>query len=245
MVTGREYRISLRRCMPSAKCGPSKRVVPAFTIQALQRNTRVLRPPSSGLARQESPPPSLFRKYYQRGDFPIAIEFCANRNQIAWKVKPEKLDYHHYLPMFFDGLCEVKHPYKFFARQGIFDMVEAAPEKVFPVLPQLILPIKKAFNTRNADVMCTTLRVLQHLVTAEERIGQALVPYYRQILPVCNMFIEDNVNLLDEIDFAYSKGERVGDLILETLQILERYGGEDAFINIKYMVPTYESAVLN
>jgi hypothetical protein len=26
---------------------------------------------------------------------------------------------------------------------------------------------------------------------------------------------------------------------------LEQYGGEDAFINIKYMVPTYESCMLN
>jgi hypothetical protein len=37
--------------------------------------------------------------------------------------------------------------------------------------------------------------------------------------------------------------ENVGDLIQETLEILERYGGEDAFINIKYMVPTYESCM--
>jgi DNA-directed RNA polymerase III subunit RPC1 len=39
--------------------------------------------------------------------------------------------------------------------------------------------------------------------------------------------------------------ENVGDLIQETLEILEQYGGEDAFINIKYMVPTYESCMLN
>jgi hypothetical protein len=29
------------------------------------------------------------------------------------------------------------------------------------------------------------------------------------------------------------------------LQLLETHGGEDAFINIKYMIPTYESCVLN
>ena len=28
-------------------------------------------------------------------------------------------------------------------------------------------------------------------------------------------------------------------------QLLEIHGGEDAFINIKYMIPTYESCVLN
>ena len=37
----------------------------------------------------------------------------------------------------------------------------------------------------------------------------------------------------------------LGDLIGETLELLEQTGGEDAFINIKYMIPTYESCVLN
>lgn len=54
----------------------------------------------------------------------------------------ESLDYHHYLTMFFDGLCETEHPYKFFARRGIHDMIKRAPHKVLPVVPQLIIPIK-------------------------------------------------------------------------------------------------------
>jgi hypothetical protein len=37
----------------------------------------------------------------------------------------------------------------------------------------------------------------------------------------------------------------IGDLIQETMELLEAHGGEDAFINIKYMIPTYESCVLN
>lgn len=52
-------------------------------------------------------------------------------------------------------------------------------------------------------------------------------------------------NLWDGIDYAQQRRENVGDLIQETLEVLERYGGEDAFINIKYMVPTYESCMLN
>jgi hypothetical protein len=34
-------------------------------------------------------------------------------------------------------------------------------------------------------------------------------------------------------------------LIQQTLELFEMNGGEDAFINIKYMIPTYESCVLN
>lgn len=54
-----------------------------------------------------------------------------------------------------------------------------------------------------------------------------------------------SVNCGDEIDYAQKNNMNLGDLIDETLQVLELHGGEDAFINIKYMVPTYESCYLN
>ena len=54
----------------------------------------------------------------------------------------ENIDYHHYLPLFFDGLCETTHPYEFFARQGVHDMLEHGGSKILPVIPQLIIPIK-------------------------------------------------------------------------------------------------------
>ena len=41
------------------------------------------------------------------------------------------------------------------------------------------------------------------------------------------------------------RDNRIGDVISDTLEILERCGGPDAYINIKYMVPTYESCVMN
>lgn len=44
-----------------------------------------------------------------------------------------------------------------------------------------------ALNTRNCRVICVTLKILQHLVEAD-MVGEALVPYYRQILPVLNIY---------------------------------------------------------
>jgi len=87
--------------------------------------------------------------------------------------------------------------------------------------------------------------VLQHLVVSGDIVGEALVPYYRQILPILNIFKNWNLNIGDGIDYGQQKRENIGDLIQETLEGLERHGGEDSFINIKYMVPTYESSVLN
>ena len=53
------------------------------------------------------------------------------------------------------------------------------------------------------------------------------------------------VNCGDGIDYSQQKRQNVGDLIQETLELFENKGGDDAFINIKYMVPTYESCQLN
>lgn len=39
------------------------------------------------------------------------------------------------------------------------------------------------------------------------------------------------------------KPENIRELIPETLELLERTGGNDAFVHIKIMVPTYQSCV--
>jgi hypothetical protein len=67
----------------------------------------------------------------------------------------------------------------------------------------------------------------------------------KQILPVLNIFKNKNVNVGDHIVYNQRKRMILGDLLQETLELLEMHGGEDAFINIKYMIPTYESCVLN
>ena len=217
----------------------------AFSVQSFSRKVDIGAPPrASAFNVQNLHKPTQFRKFYERGDFPIALEHDSKGNKIAWKVEIEKLDYHHYLPLFFEGLSETEHPYEFFARQGTHDMLEHGPAKILPVIPQLIIPIKQALNLRNHKVCCTVLKVLQHLVVSGDMIGEALVPYYRQILPILNTFINKNQNLGDGIDYSQQKRENLGDLIHETLQLFEFHVGENAFINIKYMVPTYESCML-
>ena len=118
------------------------------------------------------------------------------------------------------------------------------------MIPQLIIPIKTALNTRSRDVIVKVLKVLQQLVVCDAGadggpglIGQALVPYYRQVLPVLNIFVRNNSHLGDGIDYGQQKNENLGDLVVETLEALELAGGPDAFVNIKYLVPTYQSVV--
>jgi len=198
-----------------------------------------------------NPPNTELRRFYERGDLPIQIDHGGVANRLAWKVEIQKLDFHHYLPIFFDGLREVESPYCFIAEQGVLDMLELGAHKVLPVIPQLIIPIKTALNTREKEVIVKVLKILQSLVNCDIAvaggaglIGQALVPYYRQILPVLNIFINNNENLGDGIDYSQRKRQNLGQLIIETLEQLEIHGGEDAFINIKYLVPTYQSVVV-
>ncbi|KAM6082674.1 parkin coregulated gene protein isoform 4-T6 [Chlamydotis macqueenii] len=172
-----------------------QQVSEGFTVKAMMKNTVVRGPPLAGAFKERPTKPTAFRKFYERGDFPIALEHDTKGNKIAWKVEIEKLDYHYYLPLFFDGLCEMTFPYEFFARQGIHDMLEHGGNKILPVIPQLIIPIK--------------------------------------------------INSGDGIDYSQQKRENIGDLIQETLEAFERCGGEHAYINIKYMIPTYQSCILN
>lgn len=97
--------------------------------------------PKAGAFNARGIPSSEFRRFYDRGDLPIAIEH-GPQNKIYWKVEIQQLDYHHYLPIFFEGIREKQDPYRFLAVQGVFDMLEKGGAKVLPVIPQLIIPIK-------------------------------------------------------------------------------------------------------
>ena len=67
------------------------------------------------------------------------------------------------------------------------------------------------------------------------------VPHYRYILPGMRVFKNRNKNLGDTFEYGQKKRRNTGDLIDETLEILEMYGGEAAFYHIKRIVPLYTS----
>ena len=55
------------------------------------------------------------------------------------------MDYHHYLPIFFDGLREKEEPYAFLALEGTKNLLAKGGARILPVVPQLIIPIKSMF----------------------------------------------------------------------------------------------------
>ncbi|KAL0231054.1 hypothetical protein GEMRC1_010459 [Eukaryota sp. GEM-RC1] len=202
------------------------------------------KPPVAGAFKRRPIAPTEFRRFYDRGDLPVSIDHSGVGNKVHWRISIEQLDYHHYLPIFFDGLRELEEPYRFLSREGTIQLLKAGKSRILPVIPQLIIPIKNALNTRDPHIICTVLEILQLLVSSGEMVGEALVPYYRQILPVLNIFKNKNINLDDHIEYGQRKRQNLGDLIQETLEKLEETGGVDSFLNIKYMIPTYESSVI-
>ena len=177
--------------------------------------------------------------HYERNDLPIVVDFdgalrkVKNNSsvinkyelvivlcyiQIAWKVEIDMLDYHHYLPIFFEGLREKEDPQKFLADRGTDELIMYGKDKILPVLPQLIIPIKSALQTKDKETVVKTLKKIQALVQASDAIAESLVPYYRQILPVMNLLKHRNKNIGDKIDYSQKNGDNVGELIQETLE---------------------------
>lgn len=88
--SNKEFRISLRKPLvrtPANKNPEHVRIVPAFTIQSLQRNVQVEPPPSYDIFKPKPQKDSHFKKAYLRGEFPIAIDFDTFGKHICWKVR--------------------------------------------------------------------------------------------------------------------------------------------------------------
>lgn len=71
----------------------------------------------AAFAPRANPPNTEFRRFYERADLPVQVDHGGVSNRIQWKADIQKLDFHHYLPTFFDGLREVEDPYAFLAEQ--------------------------------------------------------------------------------------------------------------------------------
>ncbi|TYZ67858.1 hypothetical protein PybrP1_003289 [[Pythium] brassicae (nom. inval.)] len=199
-------------------------------------------PPVAGAFKKRGAPQSLFPRAYQRNELPIMLESRAGGNTLRWTQSVAELDFAKLFPLFVEGLTEKTHPCSFLAREGAFQLLEfgrAHPEKLVECLHRVVPAVRQALDTHESALMRDALAILQELTRAPG-VGPLLVPYYRQLLPVLNQFRNKRRNLGDGMDFQQHRARDVGEVILETLELLERTGGPDAFVNIKYMVPTYE-----
>jgi hypothetical protein len=121
--------------------------------------TPFIKPPKAGAFNPRKITNTGFRLHYDRCDLPILIEHSSGC-KIRWKNEDwDKFDYQLYLPIFVDGIREIDDPYRFLSVQGTFDLLDKVKDAVVKVMPQLILPLKAALNTRDSDVICVALKV--------------------------------------------------------------------------------------
>ena len=80
----------------------------------------------------------------------------------------------------------VQDPYRILAVKGSEELILKGDKRVLPVIPQLIIPLKAALKAADSNVITTALNLLQLLARCCDSAGQALLPYYRQLLPPIN-----------------------------------------------------------
>lgn len=194
----------------------------------------------TGFSRKQKIQSTIFATHYDRGELPCVIEHGGSRNGLTWVCPLLQLDYVHYLPIFFDGIRCTEEPYSFIARQGVSELLQEAkghPGCIMPCLQELVKSLRLALRTKDRQVIVAALKVLRQLVKSNDGIGEALVPYYRQLLPVLNLLSTKRRNTGD----VWTNKSDIGTAVLETLEVLEQHGGDGAFTSMKRMVPTYES----
>lgn len=208
------------------------------------RNRNYSMPKTSKLRPRPLGIPSQFRNLYDRGALPIKVLHGGSTNKILWVTEPDKIDLKQLFPVFVDGLREKVDPYRMLAILGAFDIIERnSTEALVENIPLIIQPLKLALNTRDMDIISVVCKFLIKLLTLRPETGRHLVPYYRQLLPIFNILKNCNTHLGDKIEYEQQNGLNLGDIMGTTLNLMEKTGGEDAFINIKYMIPTYESCI--
>lgn len=94
------------------------------SMKAAKKSIKPVPPEAGSTRRRDNPPNTAFRRFYERGDLPISVEHRGTKNVISWKVEIERLDYHHYLPIFFDGVRETEEPFRFLATKGVEDLLK-------------------------------------------------------------------------------------------------------------------------
>ena len=162
---------------------------------------------------------------YSAGGIPCRIEHGGVNLKLNWSIPIEKLDYDPILITCFEGLLETEHPYNFFGKQCIRELLaaEGAKEKVEPILSKLIGPLKDAIKCDNPEIFGEAMNDLQILSN--------------MVKDKLNKYVHFFLQNLNKKSFNPKYKERV----FEVLKTLEENGGPEVFKEIKRKIPTYTS----
>ncbi|CAP20383.1 Protein CBG23554 [Caenorhabditis briggsae] len=189
---------------------------------------------------------SQFRALFSRGDLHVRIVHSGGPGEkpreLRWAKDPSQMKNEtvcNLLAKFATGMSLLDHPYRFVAETGITDLLIALRnhQSIVIVLPQLVRGIRSGLYSFDVEKKKFCLKTLSR-ITSMQGIGAQLVPFYRQLLPPLRT-VRQSRSRSDRVH--YDKGRQIEEIITSTLNDLERTGGPNALINIKYLIPHYES----
>ncbi|UMM17154.1 hypothetical protein L5515_013843 [Caenorhabditis briggsae] len=228
------------------------RKVPPFSWQSVQQNTSVVPLPMITPSRSRSVDSNVaddcsqFRALFSRGDLHVRIVHSGGPGEkpreLRWAKDPSQMKNEtvcNLLAKFATGMSLLDHPYRFVAETGITDLLIALRnhQSIVIVLPQLVRGIRSGLYSFDVEKKKFCLKTLSR-ITSMQGIGAQLVPFYRQLLPPLRT-VRQSRSRSDRVH--YDKGRQIEEIITSTLNDLERTGGPNALINIKYLMPHYES----
>jgi hypothetical protein len=262
-----------RNCFHPRKIVPNRKRDPSryhFDKDASVYKKQTSEPSKAGVFKVKTVPYQHVHSFpvrYQRGELPFNIAHNSGGNMVQWNIDEDKIDIERLLPIFFNGIRNYDKPgepaYRDLARQGVLKLCKAARNRagfsLVPHIPRMIPPLREALNTRDPAIVAIACRSIQAVCRSDVNSGRALIPFYRQILPILNIFTYNRMNIGDGIDYGqrladssikrtldshgFDSGHDIAQVVQETLEVMERTGGPQAFNYLKTNIPAYESCV--
>lgn len=190
------------------------------------------------------------RQFYDRGDLPVSVNRPSSHpsgGSVVWEVEPQLLDYDTYLPMFFGGLVELEEPYALFARRGVADMLEHGEDNyVATIVPRLVSQIRSGLSEESHQICTAVILSLHQLIKVGKLTRKALLPFLKNLLPCMRRLLSrQNWSGYEDgcLDADNRAAPNMACLVEDTLQILHKFGGNEAYKLIKAMCPTYSGVV--
>jgi Parkin co-regulated protein len=172
-------------------------------------------------------PATQFRLMFERGDIPVKVTTAA-KTTMKWKIPLSQIDVNKFLPIFIEGMIEQTPPFNFVAYHGTKDLINHLG-KFHDIFPTIVLPIKKLLDCREEETIKKGMEIVKLMINLDEKLGIEIVPFFRTLLAGLAVFANTK-ELAGEIE--------------DFLRFLERNGGEEAFVNIKYMIPSYDEVTI-
>uniref|UniRef100_A0AC35TI25 Parkin coregulated gene protein homolog n=1 Tax=Rhabditophanes sp. KR3021 TaxID=114890 RepID=A0AC35TI25_9BILA len=238
---------------------PMIKLVPAFSVASTQKNTEVF-----ALSKKYDHCTKVaffknanhlkvdditknmvirFKEAYQSRELPLVPVDGIRKKTISWNVDVNRLDMLSLRDLI--QKCVWGFPcnemlYEAIALEAFDSLLSVSgTSHIIPqMLSEIVQSCRKALDYGNDIKKVKILEIVQKIVQIPH-VGFALIPYYKQLLPPLR-------KPYSRIAFSMNQSSnhlsyKLTHSIHTTLVVLEETGGQNSLINIKYIIPHYQS----